>query len=361
MVMPDQKEININREILKTIRSVDDTTLTQLRSEEVQEILSRKPGFFERWSLLVYLSILIFLFAATWFIKYPEIVQANGILISANAPRQIVSQTEGTITKVFVHNEDSVQRNAVIAFMESTGNHDEVIELNKLTDSGITLLQKGEIEKVSGLFQKQFQNLGELQISYQQLISVWQHFNDYLINGFKRRKLSELEHDISQQKDIFEQSLRAVKSLSDDWIKKYIIKAPVDGKVDFIFPPEENEYLQSKRVLGFVTPTDSRYYAQVTLPQGNLGKVSTGQIVQLRFDAYPFQEFGYVEGKLRYISRESSDSGFLANIELTNGLRTNLKKEIQFKNGLKLKAYVLVKEFRLLQRFFDSILNGSQR
>jgi hypothetical protein len=181
-------------------------------------------------------------------------------------------------------------------------------------------------------------------------------FSNEQAQGDKEQDIQDLEHSISQQKLIFTQTLETLKSSVDDWIKKYVISAPVDGKVSFIVPLQENQFLPSDKLIGYLNPADSRFYAQVILPQNNFGKVGIGEKVQLRFDAYPYQEFGYVEGKLSYISRIPSDSGFLATIDLPAGLMTNYRHEIQYRSGLASQALIITKDARLLQRFMYSII-----
>jgi HlyD family secretion protein len=98
---------------------------------------------------------------------------------------------------------------------------------------------------------------------------------------------------------------------------------------------------------------------EINLPQNNFGKVDTGMPVQLRFDAYPYEEIGFVKGRLNFISKIASDSGFYATVRLDNGLTTNLKKHIQYKNGLKAEALVITKNLRLLQRIYYSIIKNT--
>jgi HlyD family secretion protein len=50
------------------------------RSEIAQEIISRKSDFFERWSLLVFLVLVLVLVAGTWFVQFPDIIQARAML-----------------------------------------------------------------------------------------------------------------------------------------------------------------------------------------------------------------------------------------------------------------------------------------
>jgi hypothetical protein len=49
----------------------------ELRSEEVQEILTRVPHWMIRWGSLVILFILLSLFVVAYLIKYPDIVSTQ--------------------------------------------------------------------------------------------------------------------------------------------------------------------------------------------------------------------------------------------------------------------------------------------
>ena len=88
------------------------------------------------------------------------------------------------------------------------------------------------------------------------------------------------------------------------------------------------------------------------IPQYNFGKVKTGQIVQLRFQAYPFEQFGMVIGNIDYISQIPTDSGYLARVVLPNGLHTTYKKSLHYQNGLHAQASIITQKMRLLERFY---------
>ncbi|MDE1192551.1 MAG: HlyD family efflux transporter periplasmic adaptor subunit [Arachidicoccus sp.] len=175
----------------------------------------------------------------------------------------------------------------------------------------------------------------------------------------KLKELEQLNHDVAQQKITFEQALQTLKSNVDDWKHQYIITAPLNGTIFFNQPLQQNQFIEQGKLLGYVNPSDSKFYAQVYLPQNNLGKIDSGMQVQLRFDAYPYQEVGFVKGNLNYISKVASDSGYLAIVQLSDGLQTNQHKTIQYKNGLKADALVITKNMRLLQRFYYNIVKGT--
>lgn len=168
----------------------------------------------------------------------------------------------------------------------------------------------------------------------------------------KQKEIADLNHTISQQKILFRQQVQTLQSLIQDWIKKYILIAPIDGRVSFILPLQEGGYFPANRLLGYVNPAVEGYYAVATLPQNNFGKVENGQRVQLRIDAYPYNEFGFVNGQLNYITDFATDSGFLAHIKLPEGLLTNQHKVLRYRNGLKAEARIITKDMRLLDRLF---------
>lgn len=417
-----------------------------LRSELAQEILSRQPGFLENWSLVIFMGLLLLMLGATWFVHYPDIINTHAILTAENAPKEIIVRQEGRLIKLFVKNNEELKKNDTIGWIESTASHKEIIALSQQLDNTVYLLRNGHPQDVFKLFNKYFNNLGEIQPAYQQFINAKQLFSDYASNGFYQRRMSSLEddvlslnnlnlnllkqkdlteqdvdlaketfninkqlldkkvitedeyrtekskyvnkeknipqleaslytnemqkrdklkeiqqlgHDMDQQKTIFQQELQSLKSQIDDWMRKYLLLAPIDGRVSFTTSLQENRYLKSGLVLGYINPEVSNYYAETILPQNNFGKLDTGLRIQLRFDAYPYEEWGFIDGTLNYISNVPTDSGFLATIRLDKGLITNNNKQLHYKSGLKAQAIIITKDMRLLERFYYSFIKST--
>ncbi len=436
-----KKEINISQLPEADLSSVSLNGNMQLRSEMAQEIISRKPASFEKWALLIFLSILLLIIAVAGFIRYPDIIEGTALLTGKNAPKEVVTRFNGRLTGLFVENNQVVKANQVLGWIEGAADPKEVIKLSENLDSAAKLLANDHLEELSGLFIYRMENLGELQGGYQTFITAWQQFNDYLINGFfvkrkdmllhdigslqhirqktieqkelkieenklakktfemnevlykekiiseeeyrtaqsiymnklvtipqleatissqdnmirdKQKEINQVEHDILQQQKLFEQALFTLKSAAEDWIIRFVLRSPVDGKVAFTLPLQENQFVEQGKLLAYITPEDAGYYAEVKLAQHNFGRVDTGMKVQLRFDAFPYQEVGFIPGKLGYLSGTAIDSGFLGRVELPS-LSTSRNKEIPFKNGLKARALVITRDMSLLQRIYYGI------
>jgi HlyD family secretion protein len=142
----------------------------------------------------------------------------------------------------------------------------------------------------------------------------------------KEKEIIELENAIDQQKLIFQQSLSTFKSQLDEWKKKYILIAPISGKVAFASFMQENQQLQVNQPICFINPENSQYFAEIMIPQSNFGKASIGQLVLLKFQSYPFQEYGSVQGRIEFISHIPDEKGIWQKLALPMDLLLPTKK-----------------------------------
>lgn len=172
----------------------------------------------------------------------------------------------------------------------------------------------------------------------------------------KKEAIMELNNEIAQQKNIFIQALNTFISQVNEWKKKYLLISPVAGKIAFSGFIQEHQQLHLTQTICYVNPENSQYYAEVYIPQFNLGKVRTGQQVLLKFASYPFQEYGSLMGKIDFISTIPSDSGYLARVILSNGLVTSYNKPIHYREGLSGEGEIITQNLRLPQRFYYNII-----
>ena len=171
----------------------------------------------------------------------------------------------------------------------------------------------------------------------------------------KQKEILQLENEIAQQKGIFNQSLNTLKAQIDEWKNKYLLIAPIDGKIAFANFLQENQQLQNNQTVCFINPENTEYFAAIYIPQNNFGKIKQGQKVLLKLPAYPFQEFGAITGKLDFISNIATDSGYIAKVLLPNGLQTNYKKLVQYHDGLSAQAEIITDDLKLSDRLLNQL------
>ncbi|MFZ5977811.1 MAG: HlyD family efflux transporter periplasmic adaptor subunit [Hydrotalea sp. AMD] len=407
----------------------------------IDEIISEKPSFLVRWGTLLFLFMLIIFFIICWFIQYPDVITTPAKLTSINAPKTIVSLSSGKLIKLLKKEENYVKKGDIIAYIEAIGKHEEVLYVKNEIEEALTAINSNEFTKAVQSFKIDMENLGELQISYQNFVQSNLSFKAYLPNGFytkkyemlekdlinierlhnilldqkklmeqdlqlsektfhaneslkkekvisdfdyrtessklinkqltlpqinsaivsneslkidKQKELAELSNTIQQQKILYLQTLNTLKSQVDDWIKKYILVASENGILSFASLTEENQQIQAGQVICYINHNNSKYYAIINIPQTNFGKVKTRQKVLLKLNAYPYQEYGYVEGRISFISAIPTDSGYMAKVNLVNGLATNYHEALQYREGLTAQASIITADKRLLQRFYEN-------
>jgi hypothetical protein len=65
----------------------------KLLSTEVQEIISQKPSWIVRNGIVLFLVIIAAMLVTTFFISYPDVVNANATFTSLNAPKESKSKS----------------------------------------------------------------------------------------------------------------------------------------------------------------------------------------------------------------------------------------------------------------------------
>ncbi|MCC9018041.1 HlyD family secretion protein [Flavobacterium lipolyticum] len=147
----------------------EDTTF-ELRSEEVQDILTKVPHWMIRWGTVLIFVIIVMLFFVSWFIKYPDVVTTQIVITTNIPPEKIVSKSSGRIEAILVKDKSIVSKNSTLAVIENTANYKDVFLLKKIVDEynindpkkafPFELLkntQLGEIESAFAVFQKDYQ------------------------------------------------------------------------------------------------------------------------------------------------------------------------------------------------------------
>lgn len=168
----------------------------------------------------------------------------------------------------------------------------------------------------------------------------------------KQKEIAQLENEIAQQRAIFTQALSTLKAQVEEWKNKYLLISPVAGRIAFARFLQENQQLQSNENICYVNPENSQYFAEIFIPQTNFGKIKKGQKVLLKLPAYNYAEFGAIEGRLDFISNIPSDSGYLAKVNLLQGLQTNFKEKIQYQEGLVAQGEIITADSKLSDRLF---------
>lgn len=92
-----------------------------------------------------------------------------------------------------------------------------------------------------------------------------------------------------------------------------VIQAPLSGTVSTLVS-HTGQALQPGQVILSLIPTSSNLEAQLLVPSRAIGFIESGDIVLLRYQAYPYQKFGHYKGKVDRVSRSALSSSELGSL-----------------------------------------------
>lgn len=133
------------------------------------------------------------------------------------------------------------------------------------------------------------------------------------------REIEEAEQRLLQVQSIYQQDVAkdisekrsSLAQLNTELVKAKkrladcIIRAPEDGVLQNVLVTTVGAAVSPNDALARLVPTDARLVIEVLIPNEEKGHMQAGQLVAIKFDAFPFQKYGSLKGKLEWISPDA--------------------------------------------------------
>jgi multidrug resistance efflux pump len=165
-------------------------------SEEVQEIVGQAPKIILRWSGTFFVLALLVVASVCFFVKYTDILPATFTLTATNAPKTVMAKINAKLVNLLVQNNDTVKQGQVLAWLESTASHAEVLKLSGNLELIWAQIRNGQWEKITEHQPSLYRKLGSIQGTYQVFISAHIRLCAYLKNGIYTQKEKLLDEEL---------------------------------------------------------------------------------------------------------------------------------------------------------------------
>ncbi|NCB98757.1 MAG: HlyD family efflux transporter periplasmic adaptor subunit, partial [Bacteroidia bacterium] len=364
----------------------------EIKSDDVNEILSRAPGWTVRWGNTLILAIVSLFIIGSALFRYPDKLSAPITVTSENLPAQLMAKTTGRVQELFKSDGDVVSKGDVIAMIENSASFTDYIELSDALDSLLgngflaenlvvedlpVNLQLGDMQdaynqflgrareygnfirldyhsKKSMLIKRELEAQRSMIRQYSRQIAISSEQADIASRRYSRDSLLYVQKVISQsdfesskasklsarqdyegaRKNLEDLRLTALQSeqtlldleldkdkqksnllsgLSGDmdllkaslrkWEQDYLLISPLDGKLSFTRFWQKNQNVTEGDIVFTVVPgKEANIKGKIFLPLEGAGKVRIGQKVNIKFDNFPYMEFGMVEVKVLRVS-----------------------------------------------------------
>lgn len=152
-----------------------------------------------------------------------------------------------------------------------------------------------------------------------------------------------------------------------------VITAPVDGVVATQVV-KSGQAVQATQPLLSLLPGDGKLEAELLVPSRAIGFIAPGDLVLLRYQAFPYQKFGHQKGKVSRISRsaltpaelgalvgsaEKSEPFYRVTVALSQQAITAYGKQETLKPGMLLEADVMGEKRKLIEWIFEPLYSIS--
>ena len=187
-------------------------------------------------------------------------------------------------------------------------------------------------------------------------------------------ELKNTEAQIVTVKGEIAQTNSAIKGLNYQ-LKQRVIYAPVEGTVFQLPIQKPGAVVQPGQMVAQIAPKNAPLIFRARMSSRESGFLAIGLPVKLKFDAYPFQDYGIVAGRLTWISPDSRlvdgpssmatkepAEFFELEVELEQNYIQSLDKPILLTPGQTATAEIIIRQRRLADIFiapFKSLQKGS--
>ena len=109
--------------------------LPELRSDEMQDILTTPPKALVRWGTTIVLVIVGLLIVGCFVVRYPEVVACKVTITTTNPPTWVVAKSTGKIKQLYTRDKQKVRRGDIIAVLDNTADTQSILALERSLDA----------------------------------------------------------------------------------------------------------------------------------------------------------------------------------------------------------------------------------
>lgn len=215
--------------------------------------------------------------------------------------------------------------------------------------------RKSVIHQAQSDIQQAKLRLDEQSRSYQSIIK-----SDKLAMLKSQEQLKESESQITSLTAENAQTISQITSLRFQ-LGQRVLRAPVNGTLFKLSIQHPGAVVQPSQMVAEIAPQGESFLLRAQMGTQESGSIRKGMPVKVKFDAYPFQDYGVIEGRLIGISKTSNVTEtaqgqiatFDLDIEMKQTCIQSPKGCIALTAGQTATAEVIVRQRRIIDFILD--------
>ena len=174
-----------------------------------------------------------------------------------------------------------------------------------------------------------------------------------------QQKIQQLALDITQ----IEGKIAETKNLlvtAQAKLKSKFLKSPIDGTVLSLDLQNIGKVVQAGQTLVEIAPAGEPLVLSAIVPNKEAGFIAQGMSAQVKFDAYPYQDYGVISSKVISISPDAESDERLGEVyrvkvALERDYITENQQPIKLKAGQTASVDIVIRRRRILDVLLDPI------
>ena len=253
-------------------------------------------------------------FATAWLYRIDEVITVQGRLVPQRGGVEVKSPVSGQLDQVLVQSGEQVKEGQVLlrfdvksAKAQETALSEKLaLEAERLKDQLRSNDKRQEtLKRNIALTEKILFRLQPLEsggaISELQLLQEQNRLEtqrDELIQLQTQR--DELTNDSNTRRAELQGELKQVRSQ----LRNEVVKAPISGTV-FDLQPDNNRYVATNAEPLLKIVPRGQLGGELNVGNQDIGFIRTGQEVKVRVDAFPYTEYGEIDGRISNIGADA--------------------------------------------------------
>lgn len=161
-----------------------------------------------------------------------------------------------------------------------------------------------------------------LELTKQQSVSEKMKHSGELVLLQTQKQLQDTQSQIGSLRSDIAQTLNQIKSLQFQ-LQQHIIRSPISGTIFQLPIQRPGAVVQAGQPVAQIADRGNNLVLRAQITPQESGFIKSGMPVKVKFDAYPFQDYGVVPGRLTWVSPDSRT------IETSQGKAETFELEIE--------------------------------
>lgn len=173
------------------------------------------------------------------------------------------------------------------------------------------------------------------------------------------QRIQQLQMEMTQIRAKITENRNLLASAKTKLKQKYIY-SPIAGTISTLNVGKIGEVVQPGQNIAEISPQGAPLVLLASLPSREAGFVKPGMQVQLKFDAFPYQEYGIIPGKVSEISpdakpHEKLGTVYQVQVQLERNSVASHQGTVKFKAGQTASAEIVLRRRRIVDILLDPI------